>query len=154
DAPHNLAVLIRLADTQQRLATFSGCIDEAVHTATAILDMSPVNVRGHLALARSLSVGQQYIAAVAQYDRLIALDPNFSIARREKARVLYSNHEFAAADAVYRQMVTPGADEQLHAALESLAQRDTSVREQLQLVCRAGLMGKGLQAELGNLAHT
>jgi tetratricopeptide (TPR) repeat protein len=154
DAPHNLAVLIRLADTQQRLATFSGCIDEAVHTATAILDMSPVNVRGHLALARSLSVGQQYRAVVMQYDRLLALDPHFSIAQREKARVLYSDHEFAAADAAYRQMLTPGADEQLHAALESLAQRDTSVREQLQLVCRAGLMGKALQAELGNLAHT
>jgi tetratricopeptide (TPR) repeat protein len=153
-APHNLAVLIRVADTQQRLAAFSGCIDEAVRTSNAILEMSPTNVRGNLALARSLAVGQHYKEAVAQFDKLLAVTQHFSIAQRERARLLYSDHEFAAADLAYQQMLSPRADEQLHAALEVLAQRDTCMREQLQLVCRAGLAGKALQAEVANLAHT
>jgi tetratricopeptide (TPR) repeat protein len=154
DAPHNLAVLIRVADTQQRLALFSGHIDEAVKTSHAILEMSPGNVRGHLTLARSLSVGQQYTAAAAQYDKLIVLDMHFAIPQRERARVLFSNHEYDAAAAAYQHMLIPKADEQLHAALVALAQRETSVREALQLVCRAGLTGKALQAEVVNLAHT
>jgi hypothetical protein len=152
--PQNLAALIRLADAQQRLARFSWHTGDAVHTAQTIIDLSGDNVRGHLTLARSLSVGQQYPASAAQYDRLIALDPAFTIPQREKARVLFSDHQFAASAAAYQQMLSPSADEQLQAALDAFAQREPRVRQQIQLLCRAGLTGKALQAETVNLART
>jgi tetratricopeptide (TPR) repeat protein len=152
--PQNLAALIRLADAQQRLARFSWHIDAAVQTSHAIIDLSPDNVRGHLTWARSLSVGQEYPAAAAQYDRLIALDPAFTIPQREKARVLFSDHQFAVSAAAYQQMLSPSADEQLQAALDAFAQREPRIRQQIQLLCRAGLTGKALQGETMNLART
>jgi tetratricopeptide (TPR) repeat protein len=152
--PKNLAALIRLADAQQRMARFSAHIDEAVQTSRTILELSAFNVRGHLALARSLAVGQQYPAAVAQYDRLIALDPSFTIPQREKARVLFSDHQFAASAAAYQQMLTPSADQQLQAALDALAKREPRVRPTLELLFRARVSGKALQAEVVSLAHT
>jgi tetratricopeptide (TPR) repeat protein len=150
--PHNLAALIRLADAQQRLARFSWHIDEAVKTSRTILDLSPTNVRGHLALARSLSVGQEYSAAAAEYDRLIALDPTFTIPQREKARVLFSDHRFDASAAAYQQMQTPSADEKLQADLDAFAQREPRVQHPVQLFLRAGLPGKALQGETAKLA--
>jgi tetratricopeptide (TPR) repeat protein len=148
----NLAALIRLADAQQRLDRFTGHIDDVLQTTKTILALSPTNVRGRLALARSLAVAQQFQAAAAEYDRLIALDPSFTIPQREKARVLYSDHAFAASAVAYQQMQEPSADEKLQADLAAYAQREPRVQPMLDLLLRAGLPGKVLQAEACKVA--
>jgi tetratricopeptide (TPR) repeat protein len=150
--PKNLAALIRLTDARQRQSRFSGHIEEAVRVARDVLAQSPGNVRGHLALARSLAVGQQYPASAAAYAKLIALDPTFTVPQRERARVLFSDHQFGASAAAYQQMLTPSADEQLQVALDALAHQEPAVRQPLELLVKACLPGKALQAETARLA--
>src|SRR5262249_14700550 len=99
--PDNLAVLIRLTDAQQRLSRFSGNPTDAFVTCQTILRLSPTNVRGHMAMARSFAVAQNYRKASAQYDQLIVVDPEFTIPPRERARVLYSDRQFSAARSQY-----------------------------------------------------
>jgi tetratricopeptide (TPR) repeat protein len=108
--PHNLAALIRLADAQLRVSRFTADITPLLQATDTILQLSPTNVRGHLARARAFATVQNWNEAVIQYDRLIGIDPQFLIPRREKARVLFSDHAFAAADYTYQQLQTPPAD--------------------------------------------
>jgi tetratricopeptide (TPR) repeat protein len=150
--PHNPAALIRLADAQQRLARADQHIDAAVKTCQALFALSPTNVRAHLALARALATAEHYQEAVAEYDRLIALDECFTVPQREKARVLYSAHQFAAAHAAYHRMEVPGADEVLHAELAGYAEKDPRARAMLDLLLRAGMSGKALRDEVARLA--
>jgi tetratricopeptide (TPR) repeat protein len=120
--PKNLAALIRLADAQLRAARPSGHIDDVVHTARAILDLSPTNVRGHLTLARAYALAQDYADAVAQYDRLLTVDPSFLVPRLEKARALFSAHRFRASAAAYQSALHPAPEELLHAGLLAFLQ--------------------------------
>jgi tetratricopeptide (TPR) repeat protein len=148
----NLAALIRLADARQRLARADQHIEECVKTCQAILAVSATNVRGHLALARAFATAERFQEAVAEYDRLIALDPCFTVPQREKARVLYSDHQFTAAAAAYQRLQVPAADEVLHAELAGWAEKDPRARDMLGLLLRAGLSGKGLRDEVARLA--
>jgi tetratricopeptide (TPR) repeat protein len=148
--PQNLAALIRLADARQRLARADQHIDEAVKTCQAILALSPTNVRGRLALARALATAEHFGEAVAEYDRLISLDPRCTVPQRERARLLYSDHQFAAA-AAYQRLQMPGADEVLHAELAGWAEKDPRARDALGLLLRAGLSGNGLRDEVVRL---
>ena len=94
----NLAVLIRLADAQQRQSRFSGNPSDCFGTTQTILRVSPTNVRGHLALARAFAIAQNYRKSSAQYDQLILIDPEFTIPPRERARVLFSDRQYSVRD--------------------------------------------------------
>jgi tetratricopeptide (TPR) repeat protein len=146
--PHNLAALIRLADAEQRQAIVSGRIDAVVAACKAILEISPVNVRARLALARAFSIAQKYQAAAAEYERLIALDTAFTIPQRERARALFSGNQFGASAAAYQQMQTPSACDKLRTELDAYSQREPRVHEPLQVLVRAGLPGDALKAEV------
>jgi tetratricopeptide (TPR) repeat protein len=148
----NLAALIRLADAQQRLARADQHIEAAVKTCKDILAQSPTNVRARLALARALATAERFQDAVAEYDRLIAQDGCFTVPQREKARVLYSDHQFAASAAAYQRMEVPAADEVLHAELAGWAQRDPRARDALELILHANLSGRGLRDEVAHVA--
>jgi tetratricopeptide (TPR) repeat protein len=147
----NLAALIRLADAQQRQARLSGRRDEAVQTAECILSLSPTNVRGRLALARTLASTSEYRPAAAEYERLIALDSSFTVPQRELARVLFSDHQYQASNDVYLRMQAPSADLTLNLELASLARRDLHLRDSLDLLAQANLSGDVLRRECGKL---
>lgn len=151
--PENLSALIRLGDAQLRLANLSGNVQEVLDTYKKILSLSPTNTRGHLGVARALSVAQDYKAAIDAYDRFLAIDRDFTIPMREKARVLYSDNQFLASEMAYQRMWVPSADEQLHDELEALAQRDPHISQALASYLKAGLNGKVLQAEVGKIVH-
>jgi tetratricopeptide (TPR) repeat protein len=150
--PQNLAALIRVADAQQRLAEADQHIDGAVKTCQDVLALSPTNVRARFALARALAIAERACESVAEYDRLIAFDPTFTVPEREKARVLYSDHRFAASAAAYQRMEVPGADEVLHADLAGYAEKEPRARPLLDLLLRAGVCGRVLRDEVGKLA--
>ena len=103
----NLAVLIRLADIRQRQASFNGHFDEAIQMADSVLRLSPNNVRGLEALARTLAIAQKFEKSADVYSRLIAIDPEFTLPRLERARVLYSDHQFNRAAGAYRDLPKP-----------------------------------------------
>jgi tetratricopeptide (TPR) repeat protein len=119
--------------------------EEAICTAQSILSLSPTNVRGHLALARTLASTEKYRQSAAEYERLIAIDASFTIPRRELARVLFSDHQFQASHQVYQQLQTPSADEALNVELASLAQREPRMHERLNLLAQASLSGDVLR---------
>lgn len=147
----NLAALIRLADAQQRLARFSGRREEAVRTAETVLALSPPNVRGHLALARSYASTEKYREAAVKYERLIALDPAFAVPERERARVLFSDHQFRASAAAYQEMLVPAAEEKLLLNLASFAQKEPKLRGDVDLLAHAELPPDALRAESAKL---
>ncbi len=152
--PKNLAALIRLADAQLREARPSGHIDAVVQTAKAILDLSPTNVRGQLALARAYSLAQDFQAAVAQYDRLLAVDPTFLVPLIEKARALFSAHRFAASAAAYGRAQQPEPEQLLRDGLAALLLLHPEFRPQLAPCLETGPGGHALAEELTKLAAT
>jgi tetratricopeptide (TPR) repeat protein len=145
--PENLAGLIRVADALERIARQTGHIDEAVASARAVLALSPNNVRGRLALARALDVRQDYLGAAAEYDPLIAADPEFHLARREQARELISAHRYDLGAGAYAAMRTPSADERLHADLLALSQNDPRAAPILSPCLAVQLQGAVLKDE-------
>jgi tetratricopeptide (TPR) repeat protein len=152
--PKNLAALIRLADAQLREARSSAHIDAVVQTAKTILDLSPTNVRGQLALARAYSLAQDYKAAVAQYERLLAVDPTFLVPQVEKARALFSDHQFGAAEATYQRAQQPSPEGMLRDGLASFLQLHPEFRSQLASCLEVGPGGHALAEELTKLAFT
>jgi tetratricopeptide (TPR) repeat protein len=148
----NLGALIRLADAQQRMARLSGHREEAVQTAQSILALSPTNVRGRLALARTLASTGAYREAATQYERLIALDATFTIPQRERARVLFSDHQFNASAAAYDQMQQPPAYNLLNLDLASFAHLEPRIQEPLDLLLKAELPADVLRDETAKLA--
>jgi tetratricopeptide (TPR) repeat protein len=152
--PKNLAALIRLADAQLREARPSAHVDAVMQTAKTILDLSPTNVRGHLALARAHSVAQDFQAAVAQYDRLLAVDPTFLVPQVEKARALFSDHQFGASAAAYQRAQQPEPEELLRDGLAALLQCHPEFRPPLAPCLETGSGGHALSEELAKLAAT
>jgi tetratricopeptide (TPR) repeat protein len=152
--PKNLAALIRLADAQLREARPSGHIDAVVQTAKAILDLSPTNVRGQLALARAYSLAQDYKSAVAQYDRLLAVDPTFLAPQLEKARALFSDNQFGASAGAYQRALHPAPEELLRDGLAAFLQAHPELHQQLAPCLEAGAGGHAPAAELTKTAAT
>jgi tetratricopeptide (TPR) repeat protein len=150
--PQNLAALIRLADAQQRAARQSGNIHDAAATCNQILALSPTNVRGHLALARSYAIAQDYPVSVQQYDRLISIDPEYLVPQREKARVYYADKRYAAAAATYAAAVGAPAEDQLAADLMGIARRDPRLKPLIDPYLVAKLPGPTLRTEVAKLA--
>jgi tetratricopeptide (TPR) repeat protein len=127
-SPDNLAALIRVVTAQSRLARFSGNADETVATAKTILAASPSNVRARLEMARALASARQFSASIHTYEDLIAIDPTARLPRRERARMLQSDHQYAAAQAAYQELQSQDAESQFHNRVETLAERDPTVR--------------------------
>jgi tetratricopeptide (TPR) repeat protein len=150
--PTYLPALIRLGDAQQRQSRFSGNPSDVFVTAQAILALSPTNIRGHLAMARSFSVAQNYRKAAGQYDQLIQIDPEFQIPQRERARVLYADHQYSAARTQYEAMQKVGPDQLILVNAQNLIQRDPKLKAILGPYVLAGMNGGNLRKELGQLS--
>jgi tetratricopeptide (TPR) repeat protein len=150
--PKNLAALIRLADAQLREARPSGHIDAVLQTTHDILHLSSTNVRGRLALARAFSLAKHFPDAVAEYDRLLAVDPTFLVAQLEKARVLFSDHQFAASQAVYHCAQQPDPEALMRNGLAALLQLHVEFRPQLAPCLETGLGGHAVLEEPLKLA--
>ena len=146
--PDNLAALTRLAEVQCRLARPDADVRPAVATAKQILAQSPTNAPARLALARDLSIAQDWSAAVTEYEKLLATDPDLFVPQRERARALYSGNEFGSGAAAYMRMQMPAADEQLYASLSGLAQRDPRVALMLGPYLAAPGPGRMVKAEV------
>lgn len=150
----NLAVLIRLADAQQRAARWPGNPSDCFATCQRILRQSPTNVRGHLAMARSFAITQNFRKSSVQYDQLIAIDPEFTIPPRERARVLYSDHQFSAARSQYNVMLSPTPEELVLSQMAYYSQRDQKMRGAFGPYLAGGMNGPALRAELARIATT
>ncbi|HVK09737.1 MAG TPA: tetratricopeptide repeat protein, partial [Gemmataceae bacterium] len=150
--PDNLAVLIRLADAQQRAARWPGNPADAFGTAQTIIRQSPTNVRGHLAMARSFALTQNFRKAAVQYDQIIAIDPDFTVPPRERARILYSDHQYSAARSQYNVMLSPTPEDVVVGQLGYYAQRDPKLRQTFGPYLGGHLGGPALRAELARLA--
>lgn len=151
---NNLAILIRLADAQQRASRWPGDPADAFATCQTIIQQSPTNVRGHLAMARSFAVTQNYRKASVQYDQLIAIDPEFTIPPRERARILYSDKQFSAARSQYNVMLSPSPEELVLGQMAYHAQRDARLRQVFGPYLGGHMNGPGLRAELARLASS
>jgi tetratricopeptide (TPR) repeat protein len=149
---NNLALLIRLADAQQRASRWSGNPADAFNTAQQVIRQSPTNVRGHLAMARSFAITQNYRKASVQYDQLIAIDPEFTIPPRERARILFSDHQYSAARTQYNVVLSPTPEETVLAQMSYHVQRDGRLRQAFSPYLGGHLNGPGLRAELARLA--
>ncbi|QVL33412.1 tetratricopeptide repeat protein [Telmatocola sphagniphila] len=152
--PNNLAVLIRLADGMQRQARYTGQPQAAFEYCIRILNLSPTNVRGHLAMSRCFAIAQNYRKSAAQYMQLIQIDPEFTIPPRERARVLYSDHQFSAARSQYQAMLSPAPDQYLIGELAGVVQRQPKVRTILEPYTMTSLTGPGLRKEMERVACT
>lgn len=148
----NLAVLIRLADAQQRAARWPGNPSDCFATCQRILRQSPTNVRGHLAMARSFAVAQNFRKSSVQYDQLIAIDPEFTIPPRERARILYSDHQFSAARTQYNVVLSPTPEEVVLNQMSFYAQRDAKLRQVFGPYVTGAMAGPALRAELARIA--
>lgn len=149
---NNLAMLIRLADAQQRMSLWSGNPADAFATTQQIVRQSPTNVRGHLAMARSFAIAQNYRKSAVQYDQMIAIDPDFTIPHRERARVLFSDHQFSAARTQYNVVLAPTPEEKVLAGMAYHAQRDARLRQAFAPYLSGHMAGPALRAELARLA--
>ena len=149
---NNVAVLVRLADAQVRQAEWSGNPQEAFTSCQAIIRQSPTNVRGHLAMARSFAVAQNYRKAAVQYDQIIAIDPEFTIPPRERARILFADAQYSALRSQFNVMLSPTPEEVVMGQLAYHSQRDPRLRQAFAPYLGGHMNGPGLRAELARLA--
>jgi tetratricopeptide (TPR) repeat protein len=149
--PLNLAAWGRLVEARQRIARQSGDTRPAIGACNEALKLSPTNTRAWTALARAFATGRQYDDSVQSYDRLLAIDPDVALPRREKARVLNAAAKYDRSDAAYRQVRSPTAGETLHVGVSEIANCDPVQRATLQAYLVAGLAGDALANKLGDL---
>jgi tetratricopeptide (TPR) repeat protein len=149
--PHNLSALIRLADAQTRAARVDAHIGPALQTTDTILRLSPTNVRGRLARARARATVQDFKGAVVEYDKLLAAFPRFLVPQREKARVLYSDHQYGAAQAAYQAIQSPSADELLHKDLLALTEREPRLAPLLKTCTDPEAPGQEIRAQIAKV---
>jgi hypothetical protein len=103
-------------------------------------------------MARSFAVAQNYRKATVQYDQLIAIDPEFTIAPRERARALFSDKQFSAARSQYNVMLSPTPEELIMSEMSYHAQRDPRIRQAFAPYLAGHINGPALRAELARLA--
>jgi hypothetical protein len=152
--PLNLAALIRLADAQLRVSRFTYRAEPVLQTCDTILGISPSNVRGRLARARARATVQDFVGAVHEYDQLIPLDTRFQVPQREKARILYSDHQFGASQAAYEAMQMPPAPDWLAKELSEYAHREPRAAALLESCLRPGVPALARRAELAKVIAT
>lgn len=149
---NHLPTLICMMDSQQRQSRFSGQPADVFSTAITVLSLSPSNVRGHLAMARSFAIAQNYRKSAGQYDQLIRIDPEYLGPKLERARVLYADHQFSAARTAYESMQQPSPEEVLLSSMTSALQRDPKLKGIIEPYTMAGVGGPALRKELGRLS--
>ncbi|MEZ6142343.1 MAG: tetratricopeptide repeat protein [Zavarzinella sp.] len=151
---NNLAVLIRLADAQQRSARWPGDPSDCFATCQQIIRQSPTNVRGHLAMARSFAITQSYRKSAVQYDQLVSIDPTFTIPPRERARVLFSDHQYSAARSQYNAVLSPSPTEVVLNRMAFNAQQDPRMMQAFGTHLKGHMSGPALRAELEMMSKT
>lgn len=149
--PLNLAALIRKLDAQVRLARQTGDPKAGFQTALQILQLSPTNIRGLLALARLYATAQDFRSARMMYDRLLTVMPGFSVAIREKAGTALADSRFTEARAIYGSAAMPSPEEKLASDLAGLVQRDAKLRPILEPYLLAKVGGRSLRVEMARL---
>ncbi len=127
DHPDAIPALVRLGEAHLRIARQTAEIGMVVGIAQQILHLSPNNVRALQMLGDAYAVAQRYQDAVAQYEKLIKLDPNYLDAKRNRARLLYAANRFDKAGLAYQEAMMPTSREQLQHQLDELAQKDPGV---------------------------
>src|SRR5262249_39596434 len=105
--PQHLPALLRLGEAQLGMARQTAIIAQPVQTYEQVLALSPTNVRGLFGLAHALTTGQNFKGAAEVFQRLLAIEGDFPAAQRELARVLFADHQYGAADAVYQSIQSP-----------------------------------------------
>jgi tetratricopeptide (TPR) repeat protein len=151
--PQNLAVLIRVADIQQRLARESGLIDDALATAKTLLIVSPTNVRGHLTLARTYAIGQNYKGAIEVYQKLISLDVDYTLPKRELARMYYTDHRYDLSHDTYNSIALGAPDVFFRTALQTISDRAPGAAPVVQLMTGSRAQLPGFGPELTRIAN-
>jgi tetratricopeptide (TPR) repeat protein len=150
--PQNLAALTRVADLQQRVARQTGVVEDAVSTAKALLVASPTNVRGHLALARSYSIARNFKASSEVYQKLISLDSDYTLPKREVARIYYADYRYDLSHEAYLSVGTPDPESGLRSALTAIGDRAPAVNPAIVQILAMQNAGPGLGSDAGRLA--
>jgi tetratricopeptide (TPR) repeat protein len=146
--PTNLAAWTRLCECLHRQAIQSGDIRETLAACRRTLELSPTNIRVLLTVARSKVIVKCYHDAAADYDRVIEIDPDFSVPFREKARALYTANDFDDGHAANSEILTPGAKVRLEASLRRLIPCSMDWRTTLEAFLDARSPGPTLAKKL------
>ncbi len=62
---------------------------EWASTFRSVLAISPTNIRARMGLARSLAACLRYRSAIAEYEQVLRVDPDYTVALRERARTFF-----------------------------------------------------------------
>jgi len=105
-------------------------------------------------MARSFAVAQNYRKASVQYDQLIAIDAENTIPARERARILFSDHQYSAARTQYNVLLSPTPEEMVFGQMAYHSQRDAKTRQAFAPYMGRHLNGPAVRSELARLAAT
>lgn len=91
--------------------------NESIEIYQSLLNSFPDASKMMIAIARVLSWGKQYHCSFRWYDRVIALNPEDPVPRREKARAAYWGYFFDKSKQTYEELLHPAVDELLWESL-------------------------------------
>lgn len=152
--PHNQAALWRLADAQFILAQPTADTREALATYQQLVALNRTNYRALHGMANCHAVMQDYENAVRVQDQITKLDPDHFVVRRERARILYADHQYGLSESGFASMLRPTPDERFQAEVLALAQRENRLRQLLAPLATAPIGGEELRTELDKLMPT
>jgi tetratricopeptide (TPR) repeat protein len=152
--PTNLGAWPRLCECLHRQSIQTGDVRETLAACWRALSFSPTNTRILLTVARSKVVVKQYVEAASDYDRVISVDPDFSVPYREKARALYTANDFDGGHAANLALRTPGARSRLETSIRQLIRCSGPWRTTLQAFLAAELPGPDLAKRLREFLET
>lgn len=150
--PYFLPGLIIRLDSQIRMAGYDANVAAGFETAHSIMRASPANLRGNLGAARLYLIAQAFKPAIQQYARTIELDPEYVVARLEKARTQYNDKQFGAARSTYTEILSPSPHETLIASVNQIAQAEPRLRPFVEPYLAAHTSGPRLRSELARVA--
>ncbi|MEO2161968.1 MAG: tetratricopeptide repeat protein [bacterium] len=102
--PDNAMALVLLGEAyNQKLK--AGFVADPARAFTSVLARDPNNSRARLGLARAFVIRHEFAKAIAEYDILIAQDASYTYVKRERARTLYWNQEYAASFEAYDELL-------------------------------------------------
>lgn len=154
DDPTNIAAWTRLCECLHRRSIQSGDVREALAACRTALEASPSNVRILLTVARCLVVIKEFHEAAAVYDQVIAIDPDFSVSYREKARALYTANDYDGGRAANAAVRTPSARMRLETGVRKLIPCSFDLRPTLISHLDAQLSGPALAKSLREIVDS
>jgi tetratricopeptide (TPR) repeat protein len=152
--PHHQAALWRMGDAQFFLAQPTADTREALATYQQLVALNRTNYRGLHGMANCHAVLQDYENAVRVQDQIIKLDPELWVVQRERARLLYADHQYGLSESGFAAMLRPTPDERFQAQLLALAQRENRLRQFLAPLATAPIGGDELRSELDKIMPT